>query len=56
MELSERQNQIVEIVRPEARESVESVEQLGVNRATIRPDLKVLTMMGILEAKAKSRV
>lgn len=36
MELSERQNQIVEIVK--AREPVKSVEiaeQLGVNRATI---------------------
>lgn len=54
MELSERQNQIMEIVK--AREPVKSVEiaeQLGVNRATIRPDLKVLTMMGILEAKRK---
>ncbi|MGL6292678.1 helix-turn-helix domain-containing protein [Eubacterium aggregans] len=33
--------------------STEIAEELGVNRATIRPDLKLLTMVGILEAKRK---
>lgn len=54
MELSERQNRIVEIVKECAPiKSSEIAEKIGVNRATIRPDLKILTMTGILEAKRK---
>lgn len=54
MELSKRQNEIVEIVKQKKPiKSIEIAEKLGVNRATIRPDLKVLTMMGMLEAKRK---
>lgn len=54
MELSERQLEIVEIVK--ANQPVKSddiADTLNVNRATIRPDLKILTMTGILEAKRK---
>lgn len=54
MELTDRQNHIVEIVKENAPvKSAEIANVLGINRATIRPDLKVLTMMGILEAKRK---
>ena len=54
MELSNRQKEIIEIVKE--RQPVKSNEisdLLNINRATIRPDLKILTMMGILEAKRK---
>ncbi|MEG0310644.1 MAG: helix-turn-helix transcriptional regulator [Eubacterium sp.] len=54
MKLSERQNKIIEIVKEnEPIKSVEIAERLNLNRATIRPDLKVLTMMGMLDAKRK---
>jgi CBS domain-containing protein len=54
MKLSERQDQIIEIVKDnQPIKSDEISEILKVNRATIRPDLKILTMMGILEAKRK---
>ncbi|SDX45825.1 helix-turn-helix transcriptional regulator [Eubacterium barkeri] len=54
MELSKRQNRIIDIVKKhEPVKSTEIAEELGVNRATIRPDLKLLTMVGILEAKRK---
>ena len=54
MELSSRQNEIIEIVKEKQPvKSNEIAELLNINRATIRPDLKILTMMGILEAKRK---
>jgi CBS domain-containing protein len=54
MELSNRQKEIIEIVKEKQPvKSNEISEQLNINRATIRPDLKILTMMGILEAKRK---
>lgn len=54
MELSSRQKEIIEIVKEKQPvKSNEIAEQLNINRATIRPDLKILTMMGILEAKRK---
>ncbi len=54
MELTDRQNQIIEIVKErQPVKSNEIAESLNINRATIRPDLKILTMMGILEAKRK---
>lgn len=54
MELSNRQKEIVEIVKEKQPvKSNEISELLNINRATIRPDLKILTMMGILEAKRK---
>ena len=52
MELSNRQKEIIEIVKErQPVKSNEISELLNINRATIRPDLKILTMMGILEAK-----
>jgi CBS domain-containing protein len=54
MELSKRQREIIEIVKEKQPvKSNEISELLNINRATIRPDLKILTMMGILEAKRK---
>ena len=54
MELSNRQKEIIEIVKErQPVKSNEISELLNINRATIRPDLKILTMMGILEAKRK---
>jgi len=54
MELSSRQKEIIEIVKEKQPvKSNEIAELLNINRATIRPDLKILTMMGILEAKRK---
>ncbi len=54
MELTKRQNSIIEIVKHnEPIKSAEIAEMLGMNRATIRPDLKLLTMVGILDAKRK---
>lgn len=54
MELSTRQKQIVEIVknnRPITGEKIAG--QLGLSRATLRPDLAILTMSGFLEARPR---
>lgn len=54
MDFTLRQNKIIEIVK--LREPIKSediAKELGINRATIRPDLKILTMTGILNAKRK---
>ncbi|WKY46750.1 helix-turn-helix transcriptional regulator [Eubacteriaceae bacterium ES3] len=54
MQLTERQQEIVDIVKEKQPiKSNEISELLNINRATLRPDLKVLTMLGILEAKRK---
>ncbi|KNZ42693.1 helix-turn-helix transcriptional regulator [Acetobacterium bakii] len=54
MKLSDRQNEIIELVKKsQPIKSNDIAEILNVNRATIRPDLKILSMMGILEAKRK---
>ncbi len=54
MKLSQRQEEIVRIVKEnQPIKSNEIADQIAVNRATLRPDLKVLTMLGILEAKRK---
>jgi len=54
MKLSDRQNEIIELVKKsQPIKSNDIAEVLNVNRATIRPDLKILSMMGILEAKRK---
>lgn len=54
MQLTSRQQEIVDIVREnQPIKSNEISEKLNINRATLRPDLKVLTMLGILEAKRK---
>lgn len=54
MELSERQEQIIEIVKPNGPITGEKIaEQLGLTRATLRPDLAILTMAGYLEARPR---
>lgn len=54
MELSERQKQIIEIVKKQQPISGEKIASLlGFARATLRPDFTLLTMSGILLAKPK---
>ncbi len=54
IELSERQEKIVEIVRENGPITGEKIaEMLAVSRAALRPDLAVLTMSGFLEAKPR---
>lgn len=54
LKLSERQEKIVLIVKKfQPITSVEIAEKLNVNRSTLRNDLSVLTMFGILNARPK---
>ncbi|NEZ45718.1 helix-turn-helix transcriptional regulator [Clostridium niameyense] len=54
IKLSERQEQIVELVKKNEPITSENLAtHLGVTRAALRPDLAILTMIGILEAKPK---
>ncbi|MGI6129094.1 MAG: CBS domain-containing protein [bacterium] len=54
IQLSARQKQIVSIVKSEGPITSEEVaSRLDLTRATLRPDLTVLTMAGILEAKPR---
>lgn len=54
LKLSERQEKIVFIVKKfQPITSVEIAEKLNVNRSTLRNDLSVLTMFGILNARPK---
>lgn len=54
IELSSRQRKIIEIVRENEPITSEKIaKQLGVTRATLRPDLAILTMLGILDARPK---
>ncbi|HAA89129.1 MAG TPA: transcriptional regulator [Peptococcaceae bacterium] len=54
MQLTPRQEQIIEIVRKYAPITGERIaELLNVRRATLRPDLAVLTMAGLLEARPR---
>ncbi len=54
IELTKRQKLIIEIVKDNEPISSEKIaEQLGVIRATLRPDLSILTMSGILDARPK---
>lgn len=54
MELSERQETIIEIVKKEEPITSESIaKRLNLTRSTIRPDLSILTMSGILDARPK---
>ncbi len=54
IELTNRQKKIIEIVKNNEPISSEKIaEQLGVIRATLRPDLSILTMSGILDARPK---
>jgi CBS domain-containing protein/biotin operon repressor len=54
IELTKRQVQILEIVRQEGPITGEQIaDKLGLTRATLRPDLAILTMAGFLEARPR---
>ncbi|EGQ2871747.1 helix-turn-helix transcriptional regulator [Staphylococcus pseudintermedius] len=54
MELNSRQQHIVEIVKSDGPITGEKIaEQLNLTRATLRPDLAILTMAGFLEARPR---
>ncbi|PRO65113.1 helix-turn-helix transcriptional regulator [Alkalicoccus urumqiensis] len=54
MELSQRQQRIVEIVKERGPITGEKIaEMLSLTRATLRPDLTVLTMSGYLDARPR---
>ncbi|MBD1222825.1 helix-turn-helix transcriptional regulator [Virgibacillus halodenitrificans] len=54
MELSKRQEQIIEIVKENGPITGENIaERLHLTRATLRPDLAILTMAGFLEARPR---
>lgn len=54
IELSKRQQQIVDIVKNNGPITGEHIaERLDLTRATLRPDLAILTMSGILEARPR---
>ncbi|WP_297517495.1 helix-turn-helix transcriptional regulator [uncultured Clostridium sp.] len=54
MKLTNRQEEIVSLVKAGAPITSEKLaSKLGVTRAALRPDLAVLTMLGILSAKPK---
>lgn len=54
MELSERQEKIIEIVKKNGPITGERIaESLKLTRATLRPDLAILTMAGFLEARPR---
>ncbi len=54
IDFSKRQKKIIEIVKlNEPITSEHIANQLGLTRATLRPDLAILTMSGVLEARPK---
>lgn len=54
IKLSDRQLRIVDIVKSEQPITSEQIaEKLNLTRAALRPDLSILTMTGILEARPK---
>lgn len=54
IQLSERQEKIIEIVKENQPITSESIaSKLNLTRATLRPDLAILTMSGILDARPK---
>ena len=54
MELSNRQNAILDIVKNKGPITGERIaEKLSLTRATLRPDLAILTMSGLLEARPR---
>ncbi|MBP1947565.1 CBS domain-containing protein [Virgibacillus litoralis] len=54
MELSNRQEQIIVIVKENGPITGENIaERLGLTRATLRPDLAILTMAGFLDARPR---
>lgn len=54
MDLSERQEKIIEIVKENGPITGEKIaDQLYLSRATLRPDLAILTMAGFLDARPR---
>ncbi|WP_027415834.1 helix-turn-helix transcriptional regulator [Aneurinibacillus terranovensis] len=54
IELTKRQEQIIEIVKSEGPITGEHIaERLSLTRATLRPDLAILTMSGFLDARPR---
>ncbi|WP_077247552.1 helix-turn-helix transcriptional regulator [Bacillus sp. FJAT-27225] len=54
MELNKRQEQIVQIVKENGPITGENIaEKLNLTRATLRPDLAILTMSGFLDARPR---
>ncbi|MGM8214140.1 helix-turn-helix transcriptional regulator [Bacillaceae bacterium W0354] len=54
MELTKRQEQIIEIVKENGPITGENIaDQLNLTRATLRPDLAILTMAGFLDARPR---
>ncbi len=54
MEINKRQEHIVQIVKDNGPITGEAIaEQLNLTRATLRPDLAILTMAGYLEARPR---
>ncbi|CAM2944390.1 CBS domain-containing protein [Paenibacillus sediminis] len=54
IQLSQRQTEIVELVRHHEPVTGEQIaEMLGLSRPTIRSDLSILVMLGVLDAKPK---
>ncbi|MBV5221791.1 helix-turn-helix transcriptional regulator [Staphylococcus hominis] len=54
MELSKRQEQIIEIVKDGGPITGEHIaDKLNLTRATLRPDLAILTMSGFIEARPR---
>ncbi|WP_343824523.1 helix-turn-helix transcriptional regulator [Clostridium subterminale] len=54
MKLSLRQEQIIELVKENEPITSEAIaKELGLTRSAIRPDLSILTMTGILQARPK---
>lgn len=54
VELSDRQEKIIEIVKENGPITGEKIaDQLNLSRATLRPDLAILTMAGFLDARPR---
>lgn len=54
IQLTERQEKIIEIVKLDQPITAEKIaQQLDLTRGTLRPDLAILTMSGILDARPK---
>lgn len=54
IELTKRQDQIIQIVKDQGPITGEQIaEQLSLTRATLRPDLSILTMAGYLDARPR---
>ena len=55
IKLSKRQQQIIDLVKENEPITSETIaKELGLTRSAIRPDLSILTMTGILQARPKA--